>query len=490
MKRSTLFQRSGEAIANPAEYRQPTTEQLDGRFPYEPEPEPEEPEVSLAYGAKGVTKLLRIISDSSLSAKTRVLTLAQLRDIVSSQEVQAQAIREKAVQILSSGIKKNWGGEVASRALAGEILGELALNREGRSNFRLASAVPILVRALDVGEDKAVRLGASIALCALSEFRDGLDIIETNRRHTPALVASLRDGNTAVLANMTKFFANASTHKGLVGPLLESHATEELVELLAVGKSPHRRHILVSTLVSLTNLAFSDAGNAVAIDLSVAKRIADATGSTLQYFWEDVARAGAGALLAVAGSEDGKKQIHAYAVPLLARLVQFDIPQNGMALGPDAQSTKINAASAIRLVSEYPPALEQALQELLPSTESIVYVFGAGIPSALPATRLKALRVLTRWTLNSDIELRLHVVRAVTALLLQDPAAASVDCMACLNLVQYLSANAEDFHSDIGRLAHTALLTLCEHSPVAVKQLKKSIENGANVADEVYNIVF
>lgn len=496
------MQRSGEAIANPAEYRQPKTEQLDGRFPYEPDPEPEEPEVSLAYGVKGVKKLLRIIGDSDLSKRTRVLALSQLRDISSSQEIQSETIASKGVQILSMGIKKHWDGEPVCQALGGEILAELALNREGRSHFRFASTTPILVRALEASQEESVRLGASLALCALSEFRDGLDIIEANKRLVPALVASLADKSTAVLANISKFFANITTHKALLGPLLQSRVTEPLVSLLELGKSPHRRLILVSALKALQNLAFSAPGNAVAIELSAAKRIADATAATLGFFWEDVARNGAAALLAMAGSEDGKKQIHAYAIPLLAKLVRFEIPQNGFALQGDdddgengedgaaaARSTKNNAASAIRLAAEYPPALEQVLHELLANTESIVFVFGAASPAAQPSTRLKTLRVLTRWLLNSDDEMRLNVVRAITALLLEDPLPAGKDCMACLNLVRDLAANALDFQSNVGRIAHTALLTLCQQSPLAVKQLRQAIEDGTEVCDEVYDIV-
>jgi hypothetical protein len=501
MKRTSILQRSGEAIANPAEYRQPKTEQLDGRYPYEPEPEPEEPEVSRAYGIKGVQKLLHIIGDAGLSKKTRVLALTQMRDIVSSQEVQAQVIAEQGVQILSRGIKKDWQEEPVCQAIAGEILAELALNREGRVAFQMASTVPILVRALEPGQEVDVRLGASLALRALSEFRDGLDVVEVvSKRLTPALVAALRDTKTAVLENLTAFFANVTGQKGMLGPLLQSKVTEELVELLGQGKSPHRRQILVHTLRAIENLAFSEAGNAVAIDLSAAKHIAEATASTLGFFWEDVARGGAGALLALAGSEDGKKQIHAYAVPLLAKLVRFEMPQSGMAEGSGgggssggggggARSAQNNAASAIRLAAEYPPALEQVLHELVPFTESVVFVFGAGVPAAQPSTRLKALRVLSRWLLNPDDGMRLRVVRTVTALLLQEPAEAAEDCMACLHLVRDLAANSDDFGSDVGRIAHTALLTLCEHSSVAVKQLKRCIADGTEVSDEVYNIV-
>ena len=134
-------------------------------------------------------------------------------------------------------------------------------------------------------------------------------------------------------------------------------------------------------------------------------------------------------------------------------------------------------------------ARTQVLHELLPSTESIVFIFGSGIPAAQPGTRLKALRVLTRWLQNPDDQMRRRVVRAITALLLQDPKSATKDCMACLHLVRDMAANAEDFRLDIGRLAHTTLLTLCERSPMAVRQLKQCIDDGADVCDEVYAIV-
>ena len=487
MKRTSILQRSGEAIANPAEYRQPTTEQLDGRYPFEPDAPPEEPEVSQAYGVKRVQKLLRIISDSSLSTKTRVLALSQLRDIVSSQEVQAQTIREDGVLILSRGIKREWQGEqeVPSRALAGEILAELALNRDGRSKILRASSVPILIRALRAEEHRNVRIGASLALCSISEFRDGLDIIALNRRLVEPLVASLADRSTALLANMTRFFANITGRKDVLQDILQNDATAALIRLLSQGKSPHRRKILVNTLVALGNLAHSKAGNKIAIGLSAAKRITDAAEATLQYVWEDVARACAGALLALSGSEAGKKSIHAYAIPLLAVLVQVEMGQSGMRNGVGALSTKNNAASALRFASEYPPALEQALQELLPSTKSIVFVFGANAPAALPGTRLKALRVLTRWLLNSNFDMRILVVRGITALLQQDPEAATEDAMGCLYIVRDLLANARDYNTEIGRLAAISIAILCRNSAVALKKLRSFVEDGAQVPDEV-----
>lgn len=491
MKRNSILQRSGEAIANPAAYRQPKTDHLDGRYPYEPDPKPSEPEVSCAYGVEGVHKVLRIIENSSLSTKTRVLALTQLLDMVSSQEIQAALIHNSGVKILTKGLKQEWTGEPVSRALAGEILAELATNKNGRFHFLQLSTVAVLVRALAKPQHDSVRLGASLALCSVSEFRDGLEILETQAKLMPQLVSSLGDKNTAVLANMARFFSNVSAHKELLAPALQSKLTDQLVALLGQGKSPHRRKIFVSTLTAIQNLSFSEAGNQMAIELSTAKRIAQATQATFSYFWEDVARASAGAFMALAGSEDGKKQIHAYAVPVIVRLVRSHASQKGMAGQVESQSTRNNAASAIRITSEYPPALEQILQELLPFTRNIVFVFGAGIPAANPGTRLKALRVLSRWLVNDDEDVRLNVVRAITALVQQDPNDAVQDAMSCLNIVYNLAVNGEVFGTEKGQLTQMLLNTLCFHSSVAVKHLKKAItDDGVDVCDEVYNIVF
>ena len=182
---------------------------LDTRYPYEPTPKPEEPEISFAFEertvrtrslnqllnalilnalaprlqhycthfflALQVPKLTEIIKMQDISDKTRILALTHLKQILSSPQNQVRAAAMGAIRTLTVGLKKYWKNHVVM-ALAGEILAQLALHMAAREKFSFSITVPVLVRCLS-HEASDVRAGSSAALRSLGEFRDGVTVL-------------------------------------------------------------------------------------------------------------------------------------------------------------------------------------------------------------------------------------------------------------------------------------------------------------------------
>jgi len=463
---------------NPAGYRQPISDVLDTRYPYERTPDPEEPEISFAFEERTVPKLTSIIELQNISDKTRILAMTHLKQIISSPQNQVRAAAMGLIRTFTVGLKKYWENPVVM-ALAGEILAQLALNMAAREKFSFSMTVPVLVRCLS-HKVSDVRAGSSAALRSLSEFRDGVTVLLEHKTMMAHLVKALGDPDDEVALNMVTMFGNVTNDSTGLARSLANSVVPPLIALLrraAVlrskkGAHHYQEHILRECLSVIRNLSHDSGGNAACIKCGAVKEIGTSVAAALDgRRWAEVERNAAAALMALAVSERGKKEICEYSVDLLAYLASRTTLQKGFATRGSTQS---NAASAIRSASEYPPARKACLLSLLPNTQLLVLVFGTNIPTE---ARTRALRVLNSFLVDADVRVRCQAVLAIRSMIQLNPKII-VEAMACLYIVRNLALVLVDrAANDEGLVAASALDTICSYSTAAVGDLNRLVED-------------
>ncbi len=248
-------------------------------------------------------------------------------------------------------------------------------------------------------------------------------------------------------------------------PLIATKSTKKNSKLLEA--------ILRESLKVIRNLSHDSGGNAACIKCGAVKEIGTSVASALKgRHWPEAERSAAAALMALATSERGKKEICTYSVNLLANLASRTSLQAGFATRGSTQS---NAASAIRSASEFPPAREACVRALIPNTNLLVLVFGTNIPTE---ARTQALRVLCECLVDPDIKIRRGAVRGINAMVQREQAIIS-EAMACLYIVRNLAMVLVDMaDEDEGLIAAQALDIICSNSEAAVKDLNRLQRNG------------
>ena len=246
------------------------------------------------------------------------------------------------------------------------------------------------------------------------------------------------------------------------------------------GALYYQEPILRECLLVIRNLSHDSGGNADCIKHGAVKEIGTSVAAALGgRKWVDVERNAAAALMALAVSERGKKEICEYSVDLLASLAAITTLQKGFAIRGSTQS---NAASAIRSASEFPPARKAFLLALLPNTQLLVLVFGTNIPTE---ARTRALRVLNNFLVDVDVRVRCQAVMAIKSMIERD-AKIIIEAMACLYIVRNLALVLVDrAHDDEGLAAASALDLICSYSKAAVGDLNRLVEDESFGTDGV-----
>jgi hypothetical protein len=407
------------------QYRDPYSDHLTDRLPYPgvKVPDDDDARVALAHGESGIFQLIQIVADPATGEDALINGLSILRDELSCQERKVAAVEGGLVVVIKEGLESTWrvspyegagAKAVEARCIALDILGRLALHKAGRGDIIREGVVPVLYALLDDEKWPQHRKAAALAVRALSDFRDTRRALLAAGVPQKALRARLADPDEAVRLAMAESCANITeAPEGVATMLVDAQTLAHVVRFVrgttaksnqgAAAASPLRRRTLVAALQTVWNLSHDEDGNAACIEHDAVAAACDAIDEVLddRLGWEDVERVGAGALMALALSLDGKKRVHeaAAGVRVLAAL----------AARPDA-GIAVNAAQCIRLAARYPPAGPRFVLALLPRTELLASVFGAAAlrhlvaPLSEPGTESAELAAAAAERLTRDAE--------------------------------------------------------------------------------------
>lgn len=213
------------------------------------------PQVTVAFGRRGVTKLVDVLKSEVTTPAEKTDALALLIGEVSTQERKSEAIRgssvEAAVALLSS-------SDVRVRTNAGVLLARLVLLQQGRAAVSACGGVHALT--FNCGDaEPGPRAAACAALASLAFFRDGCDIVVSTADAVDSLVRTLarHPGAVTVLVNITAYYAEGSRQA------LAAGVVHHLVAILT--NSANTAVVHEQACLTLRHLAVHDAGACCAV---------------------------------------------------------------------------------------------------------------------------------------------------------------------------------------------------------------------------------
>jgi hypothetical protein len=206
-------------------------------------------QVAVAFGRRGVEKLIDVLTTPDNSDSVKLSALILLIGELSTQEKKADAIRSGAVDACTSLLRSSHSLCKANACIA---LSRLALLMPGRAAMRKSGSVlPLSLLCADAHE--AVRRSAVVALTSLTYFRDGWDVFMECEKATEHVVSSLSANPSAVcaLVNLTAFYTAASA------AALDAGVMPWLVDALGNVKD---NGILNYAVITLRHLAMHETG--------------------------------------------------------------------------------------------------------------------------------------------------------------------------------------------------------------------------------------
>jgi len=431
--------------------------------PYIKTPDPELKRIPVAFGRAGVVNLVRCLRED-LSETALVNTLILLLDQIKAQEGKLSAIKHGIVAICESGLKSDWAISeyvsmadaeqlIEARSLALQIVGEISMLPQGRRVLMGEEIMSLLVSLL-TEKFPQVRASACQALSTWCCFPDGVRTMLEVDLPSTSLVPRLVDADMSVSLAMSAVFANVTSIESGIQLALKCDIMKYLVTFLSDSYEKQgklRRKMLCEVLTTIWNMAHDEKGNACAIREHAVEAICNMMRCELKNKWSDVERYAAGALKALAISEDGKKRVSAYGVQVVTQLV-----------ASKNLDTQTNASTCIRLSSEYPDAKKQFVASLLPDTSLLKLVYG-----------IRSLRALVPHLLSGSPTDEQQAVVAVEVLIATTDG--HEEAMQCLKMVYALARLMISKDSKTARIAGNCVTLLCKAHTVACKQLAKML---------------
>eukprot|EP00941_MAST-03F_sp_MAST-3F-sp1_P000515 g515.t1 len=470
------------------QYRDPYSDHLYDRVPYPGVQHPSEGDnrIFLAHGEGGISQLVEVISDPATSEDGLINAMSILLAELSCQEKKASAVSCGLVGAVREGLESGWrvspyegAGQKAvdARCLALDVLGSLALSKDGRADMLKENCVEVLYKLLTDSQWKEHRCAAARVIRVLSDSKDGCKILLLgDGLPKDALLASLEDSveGGVVQLCMTEAIANLTTSSKGIQLVLSCSALRQIVGFLQLSNqeedeskqqtssklnSKNRRSFLCAILRIVWNLAHDTAGNAACISVDAVSLICKCLHNVMNNKqWDDVERVGAGALMALAISLDGKKKIEdcSVSVELLTTLVSRS-----------DSSIVTNAKQCICLAARYPPAGPRFVKALLPETELLCFVFDT-----------EALKYLVA-ELQSEDEVCAEQAVAATALLTESEKGQKMACQV-LHMGISLARLMVKGTRQAKRLAAQALTYICMSTwgKSTSQEVAKAMKNG------------
>ena len=298
--------------------------------------------LSLAFGARGVQKLVASLSEESAVADL-AMNLTTLNGLLSSQENKMSALaNDGAVLTPLTGLLA--AGDAEVRRQAGLAVASLVLVYQGRLAAADAGTGAALGAGLVDAEPK-VREACAAAMQALSMSRDGC--AEITRFEDLGLVGKLtrcqNDEYAPVVSASTATLANLLRLDLGVDEALAADIIANLGKLLDPKRRDVGEALLESALQALWNLANTPAGKAAAI----AAGLLDVLGQKIRAARSpNVRRLSAGCVMAITIAKDGKFQSLSCADPLAELLFNE---------AADMSIVRV-AVGALKNMAEYPKA--------------------------------------------------------------------------------------------------------------------------------------
>jgi len=323
-----------------------------------------QPALSIAFGARGVSKLVECLSLAGDEGDIAV-NLATLNGLLCSQECKMLALaNDGAVMPVLTGLLASKEAEV--RRQSGLTIASLTLVYQGRLAAKASGTINALRDGMSDGTAN-VRMACASALQSLSSSRDGCsDMMQEAMGVVTKLTLALDDVSKDVMTPSINALSNLLRLDLGIDEALEVGVMSRLAKV--VDPSQRVATLLETGLQALWNLANTPKGKEAAIDA----QMLDVLPQHVRQGSPNVRRLAAGCIMAITINKDGKYQSTPCAMPLLELL--FD---------PNSDpSTSRDVVGALKNMTEYPKLRKQIdkwlrsngkLEEMEHMFERVVY---------------------------------------------------------------------------------------------------------------------
>jgi len=305
------------------------------------------PGLWMAYGVRGVAKLIETISSDAESVESRRGALTQFNSLLSNQESKMQAIHhEPSVVVVLTTLLG--GSDAGTKTLSALSLASLSLVYQGRLAVRDAGSVAVLSDQLKGNGDVSVAEASSSALLAISESRDGCTVLMEHDDLVPTLVMAL-GSKLEICRNCLGTLANLTRQDMGIKQALDSNVVGALRQLAV----PTQRdsEALLKALQAIWNIGNTPEGKVAMVDAAIlpilAKHCSTRAGTP------KVRRLAAGCLMAITINKQGKIDSLCALEPLLDLLLST-IARDVVDLG-----TVRSVVLAMKNAAEYPQARKE-----------------------------------------------------------------------------------------------------------------------------------
>jgi len=268
------------------------------------------PALHVAYGPRGVAKLVSLLSEPTDLATN----ISTLNSLLSNQESKMEALKDDgAVVPVLTGLLASTDAKVREQAAL--AIASLTLVYQGRLAASDAETVAALAGPLREDSDADVREACAKALESLTSSRDGCSVVYACEGIVTKLTTALDDSHTPVHAPTIGALANMVRLDLGVMEALDAGAIAKVAALVTPAQRDAKT--LETSLQCLWNLANSPTGKIAAIEAGLLETLAaqmDARQSP------SVRRLAAGCVMAITVEKDGKLNSLNCVEPLLTML--------------------------------------------------------------------------------------------------------------------------------------------------------------------------
>lgn len=290
----------------------------------------------LAYGARGLAKLIESLGPDTALTKESLLSL---NGLLSNQETKLAAITHQAPPLVPELVVLLASPEEEIQRLAATTLGSLQLVYQGRVAAQQAGAVAALEGRLSGSVPVAAAAGE--ALQALSQSRDGCQVLMECATLMTTLTHSLT-GAAPVVRPCVGTLANLLRLDLGVKDVLAAGIVPALHQIISTARRSSDE--LRNALQALWNLSNTHDGKVAA----VAEGVLPTLSKKVEAGTDEVKRLAAGCIMALAINKEGKIASDVCVVPLL-ELALANRRSHGNT------DTLKDAVLALKAAAEYPP---------------------------------------------------------------------------------------------------------------------------------------
>ena len=294
------------------------------------------PVLHLAYGVRGVAKLVAALSDGTPDVAQSIATL---NGLMSSQECKLQALQnDGAVVPVLTGLLGS--ADAMTRRQAALALASLTLVYQGRIAASDAGTAAALAGPLRADSDAEVRAACAQALESMTSSRDGCSVVIAAAGIVTKLTEALDDDHPAVVKASLAASASLSRLDLGVDEALAAGAVPKLAKL--VDPAQRDPQLLETGLQALWNLANTPDGKTAAL----AAGALDTLATLLTQGMPKVKRLAAGCVMAITVDKEAKLAGMPCVEPLCVLLFARD---------SEASAVR-DAVGALKNITEFPKA--------------------------------------------------------------------------------------------------------------------------------------